>query len=160
MKSIISLCLICSLAFCANSQEFNPILDAKGYMLHFFAVSDNIEIPDSLVALIGDTLLISWHQPKTDDIQGKPLPAFLNHSDTVSYWTANDSSLYRYIQAGNDTSIWIERSVELWGGIWELAITCFDHANNISQYSKPFRFKIYSIPDQPYEVNVIIKRRR
>lgn len=141
------------------SQTFEPMTDAAGYTLHFFAVDGEIVIPDTLVASIEDTLVISWHQPKSDDTTGTPLPYFVSHKDTIELWIQNESTLYKYRHVGNDSSIWVTRDVELYGGYWELAITCTDLAGNESQYSEPFRFRIKSIPGQPYEVNVIIKRK-
>ena len=142
-----------------SAQEFEPIIDAKGYMLNFFAIDGEIDTPDSLTALIGDTLTVSWHQPKSDDTVGVLLPQFSAHKDTVQLWIPNDSSLYKYYYTGNDSSIWVTRDVSLYGSSWELSVTCLDLAGNVSQYSEPFRFRIKSIPGQPYEVNVIIKRK-
>jgi len=167
-KSIICIGVRCAL-FCylalflhckAISQEFNPMTDAKGYMLHFFHIADTISISDSLAGYIGDTLSISWHQPKSDDSTGQPKPQFYNHDDTIRVWIPNDSTLYKYWWTGNDSSCWISKELELYGGSWELSVTCFDHADNISQYADPFQFKIHSIPGQPYEVNIIIKRKK
>ncbi len=141
-------------------QEFEPMSDAKGYMLHFFLIDGSVDLPDSVVAFTDDTLRISWHQPKRDDSIGVPLPSFYPHRDTVRVWIPNDSTLYKYFYAGNDSSCWYSQDVSLKGGAWELAITCIDLAGNVSQYSEPFTFGVIAKPGQPYEINIILKRKQ
>jgi len=143
------------------AQDYNPITDTKGYLLYFFHINENISLPDSVKGFYGDTLSLSWHQPKTEDSIGLPKPQFYTHDDTVLKWIENDSSLYKYHWTGNDSSIWLKESVELYDGCWELSIKCSDLADNFSQFSDPFQFEIVSYPPgQPYELNIIIKRKK
>jgi len=136
--------------------------DAKGYMLHFFHVNPNVSVPgaDTLLQVKhGDEIEISWHQPKQDDSLGLPMPDFLTLDDTVRIWIPNDSTLYKYWWTGNDSSCWISKELKLYGGYWQMSITCFDWADNISQYADPFTFQFIAIPGQPYSIWIKVKKK-
>lgn len=114
---------------------------------------------DSSIAMIDDTLSISFHQPKSRNVV-QSNPVFHVHDDTIKKWIDNDVSLYRYYPK-NDSSIWIHGIIELsYGGIYELSVSCVDTFNLESALSEPFLFMIGEPPSQPIDINLIIKRKR
>jgi len=144
-----------------TDYSFSPIDEAKGYIISVFRLGDWVSVDNSnwLDVNIPDTLTLSFNQPafRTD---GQVSPWFYEHSDSAEYFIENDPSLYKYIGAGNDTSVFLDFQIEgLYLGNWELSVQCADLEYNTSQYSEPFRFKVTNVIVPLAPVDVLLKLR-
>lgn len=149
-----------SLDFSANG--YSPVYDTDYYAVYAFRVSDFVTVTKPQLTInIPDTLEVSWNQPKRRiALANQPKPLFYTHVDTATVLINNDRALYRWLPAGNDSSIWIDAKLEgLYEGSWELSVRTFANDGTISQFSEPFEFiiRFVRVPAAPIDLRLWIK---
>jgi len=145
------------------ADSFDPVSEAKAYEVCAFRISDWVTPgnEERLEVTVPDTLELSWNQPKRRvNFADQVAPNFYHHSDTARVLIENSATIYKWLAAGNDSSVWIDFKLEgLYEGNWELSIRTIDVYNKVSQYSIPFEFLIRRVivPASAIDVRLWVK---
>ncbi len=143
---------------------FEPLTEAKQWEIAAFYVVDAIDTTKIPKIVIPDTIQISWNAPTfRQAFDQQPVPKFHRHDPTKTKLiiVPNDVKLYRYVFVGNDTSIFVNKTVtDFETGVWEFAVACVDTFGLRSQYSEPFCVYIKRLgipPSIPMDLFIILK---